>query len=422
MKLFDDIFRRNVDKAFSDYNAEHLVDEAWNSFIAARKKEHKPGAGFPLWAKAASIALIIGTAALIGYLVINRESTNDTLTVSGTESDKETPATKNSEPENPNLQAISEMSEPVKGDEDKGNSTGQPEKTVSEQPAEMTHRYNDVFLAHIDTSFLPILAEYKFQLSEDSINNIIEGALKKFEESEPEETVSEEEVKQSDRTTFLAGVSGLLAQVDNAPSSPPGVLVGFYLEQKITKRISFRPGLALAINSLGIDNRSAQNNFAYSIPFVGGNSGTLSSSDGQLSLLAMELPLNIVFNVFKRGRSGIYLAAGTSTIFYFSQQFTGDFVNEYTLNSFDETSGLWNSETRYSTVTVNNSYGALSRTDFFGLANLSAGYSLPYGKSGTMLIEPFLQLPVSDLTSLNLRVRYGGLSIKIRFGRENNNE
>ena len=92
------------------------------------------------------------------------------------------------------------------------------------------------------------------------------------------------------------------------------------------------------------------------------------------------------------------------------------------MNTFDATSGSIKSETRYSTVEVNNSYGTLSRTDLFGLANFSAGYSLPYGKSGTMLIEPFMQLPVSDLTSLNLRVRYGGISIKIRFGGQENEE
>ena len=139
-------------------------------------------------------------------------------------------------------------------------------------------------------------------------------------------------------------------------------------------------------------------------------------------MIALELPLNIVFEVFKKGRSGLYLSAGTSTMIYFSQQFTGNFVNEYTQSKFDATSGLMNSETRYSTVSVNNNYGTLSRADFFGLANVSTGYSLPYGKTGTMLIEPFIQLPVSDLTALNLRVRYGGISVKIRFGIQKNEE
>ena len=74
------------------------------------------------------------------------------------------------------------------------------------------------------------------------------------------------------------------------------------------------------------------------------------------------------------------------------------------------------SETRFSTVSVNNSYSALNHTDYFGLANFSAAWSLPYGKTSTLLFEPFVQLPLRDLTALNLRVRYGGISMKVRFG------
>ena len=103
---------------------------------------------------------------------------------------------------------------------------------------------------------------------------------------------------------------------------------------------------------------------------------------------------------------------------YLNQQFTADVVNAYTKVSYNNASGLYSSETHYSTVEVEKDYGAFSRTDFLGLANLSAGYSFPYSKTGTMLIEPFLQLPVSDLTSLNLRVRYGGISMKLRFGKQ----
>ncbi|NLA49452.1 MAG: hypothetical protein GX876_08325, partial [Bacteroidales bacterium] len=101
---------------------------------------------------------------------------------------------------------------------------------------------------------------------------------------------------------------------------------------------------------------------------------------------------------------------------YLSQQFTADYVNEYTRVTLDAATGQYGTESRFSTLEFEKDYGSFSRTDFFGLANLSAGYTFTYAKTGTMLIEPFLQLPVSDLTSLNLRIRYGGLSMKLRFG------
>jgi hypothetical protein len=420
MKLFDDIFRENVDKAFSNYNADHLADEGWNSFMADRKRARRLKAVIPLWAKAASIVLIVGAGALIGYLTINRKLAEDTLTASETESKKEIPEKVHSEFAGPVSPSIAETSVPVRESGEVRHIVSLLAAAVSEQPAETDPLHQGVTLAHVDTIVLPLVAENRFLLYEDSINHVFEEGLKKFQEGKSEETVTEEAVKRSGRTTFMAGLTGQMAHVKDVASTAPGVSVGFYLEQKITERISLRPGLALAINSLGVDNRSGYDALAYSVPLIDGNSGTPTSYKGQLRMLAMELPLNIVFKVFNKGRSGIYLSAGASTMIYFSQQFTGDFVNEYTQNKVDAVSGIMTSETRYSTVMVNNSYGTLSRTDFFGLANLSAGYSLPYGKKGTMLIEPFLQLPVSDLTALNLRVRYGGISIKIRFGSQNN--
>jgi len=103
---------------------------------------------------------------------------------------------------------------------------------------------------------------------------------------------------------------------------------------------------------------------------------------------------------------------------YISQQFKADFINKYTKESYNSMTDELSYETNFSTVRVENDYGALRRADLFGLANLSAGYSFPYNKTGTLLIEPFLQVPVSDLTSLDLRVRYAGISMKMQFGKK----
>lgn len=48
MEKFDDIFRENVKKAFSNYNVDHLADEGWNSFMEQKKvgKDLLPGYHF----------------------------------------------------------------------------------------------------------------------------------------------------------------------------------------------------------------------------------------------------------------------------------------------------------------------------------------------------------------------------------------
>jgi hypothetical protein len=120
--------------------------------------------------------------------------------------------------------------------------------------------------------------------------------------------------------------------------------------------------------------------------------------------------------VLEKGRSSLFVSAGASTLVYLNQQFSGDYVGLFTQKSYDAVTGAVVETTVPQTVNVKSEENAFSHVDYFGLANLSAGYSMPVGKSN-MLIEPFIQLPVSDLTSLDLKIKYGGLSVKYRFGR-----
>lgn len=417
MKQFDDIFRENVDKAFADYNADHLADEGWNSFMASKKKESRLKAiVIPLWAKAASIALIVGTGSLIAYLSTNRRSAEEILTLSETESKIEIPATVHSVPESPASKVITVRSGPGKINNGAGNMVSLAAESVPEQPVLEERLDGGRIPEPDDPDVLPVIAENKLLPVEDTINLTSKEKLTEVPSGETKETATREEKSRYSKPKFMTGLSGVLANVKNASSAAPGVSVGFYMEQKITERISFRPGLALAVNSLGVNNKSGNFESTYSVPLLDGNSGTLDSYNGELRMIAMELPLNIVFKAFERKSSGIYLSAGASTMFYFSQKFTGDFVNEYTQEQFNATSGSMEYEKRSSMVTVDNSYSAFSHTDYFGLANFSAGYTHPYGKTSMLLIEPFVQFPLSDLTALNLRVRYGGISVKIRFG------
>jgi hypothetical protein len=417
MKLFDDIFRENVDKAFSDYNADHLAGDGWNSFVASKKKSRRLKALIiPLWAKAASIALFVGAGALTSYLFINRNNHDVSLAGSETEPVKEMTAPLNTVSPTSAPTVIAEKITSA-GDNKKARSlANRKPETSSEQPSTEEQPTPTIAIAPSDSAILPVVAENRIREPEDTTSITFKEALQEIQNGEALETTAKAEKGRYSRPKFITGMSGVMAHVKDASSSAPGVSVGFWIEQKITERISFRPGVALAVNSLGVDNESGISQLNYQVPLLDGNSGTLDSYNGELRMIAMELPLNIVFRVFERKRSGIYLSAGASTMVYFNQKFTGDFINEYTQEQFNASSGLMEYEKRSSTVTVDNSYSALNHTDYFGLANFSAAWSLPYGKTTTLLIEPFMQLPLSDLTALNLRVRYGGISMKVRFG------
>lgn len=434
MKQFDDIFRENVEKAFSNYNADHLADEGWNSFVAGKKGQPRRAALIPFWARAASVMLIIGLSVFIAYRISTRQTAQEIITAT------EFAGKKDEDPVVPNEAAKPVI--PVIASSEKPESK---EGQIDNKAAENRQAYSggDSLLELIplkkERILLPGIAETRFLkpgllpdfpeagvvqelhekiITEDVAPESMRSAAVMSEGFNNVEKASDKE-KSSGRSTLMAGFSGLMAQTGETSSPATGISVGFYFDQKITKKISVRPGLALAMQSFGLENGNNSAGINYSFESLyDGTSAIPYSYNGHLSMLAMELPLNLVFRIIDKERSGFYVSAGASTMFYLSQQFTADFVNEYTKVSYDNMTSQYSSETRYSTVEVEKEYGAFSHADFFGLANLSAGYSFPYSKTGTMLIEPFLQLPLSDLTSLNLRVRYGGVSMKLRFGKQ----
>jgi hypothetical protein len=216
----------------------------------------------------------------------------------------------------------------------------------------------------------------------------------------------------------MAGLSGMVAHVENFVSDAPGVSVGLYAERKLADNIAIRPGLAIARHSYGLQSLSnSQLAFDSTDPNLNGYDGSIVSTENHMDIVAMELPINFVLTILERRKSSLFLSAGTSSMIYLNQRFTGTVNSRYVSQYFDTATGLMYYDSSVSTTQKETEYSAFSRIDLFGLANLSAGYIFPFGKNSNMLIEPFIQLPMGNITSNNLRIRYGGLSIKFEFGK-----
>lgn len=413
MKEFDDIFRENVEKAFGGYDAGHLADKGWDSLMQRKKARRGMFIVLPLWAKAASVALILGVGGYFIYNWLNRQPAGETTAAASSpvvdESRISLPAVTKEKVSS--LPAGLKETQPVRL---KSTSSSGPMSVVSAGAADTSRKEPG---GDPEDILLTPLAENRFVEHPDTVTRpLVEDGHLPLEEilTEPDEVKTG---KKSGRTSVMAGFSGLLASAGESSSAAPGVSIGFYLDQKISRRISFRPGLALMRQSVGLENEGVIAAPSYSMQLNDGTSGQVDSYSGQLDMLALEVPLNLVFRIFEKGRSGIYVSGGASSMIYISQQMKAGFVNEYTKTSYDALSGETKTETRNSTVEVENNYAAFSRVDMFRLVNLSAGYQFGSGKSGVMIIEPFVQLPVSDLTSLDMKVRYAGVSLKMSFGK-----
>lgn len=412
MKQFDEIFKEKVSSAFSNADYSQLADAGWKAFVRKQKGGRKLALVFPFWAKAASVAVLLSVGGLFVYKSFN---------------DKPLAVSEKTAPYNESVNPAPEpINEPVKTAVPLKNSQLSPEpyEAAEEKPAVNLLTVSDAVPETDSIASVYVSQDFTFQA--DTVRNNVSGQEENIAENEiVEETKKEailtepaaEEVSGMRRTSLITGFAGIMSESGSKSASTPGVSVGFFIDQKLGKRISFRPGIALskfAYASVPVASAKVMDKMIYASAL---NSQTpIDNSDNKFDVITMEIPLNFVFTVLEKGKSSLFVSAGASTLVYLNQQFSGDYVGMVTQNSYDAVTGALIESSVPQTFNVRSEDKAFSHTDYFGLANLSAGYSMSLGKS-SMLLEPFIQLPVSDLTSLDLKIKYGGLSVKYRFGR-----
>lgn len=432
MKQFDDIFRENVKKVFGSYSTDYLADEGWNSFL--ERKECRRGfiTVIPFLAKAASVLLMAGLGTFFIYRLSTQQAINEVLStdkitahdacIQSLDNEAAKPAVMVPAPLSAGSDLTVRSEKFMQADvvvQSGGDS--QPEHATPENKSIIFYRIAvGRFLEPVIQSGFPfqdkLIASYLHISSGRPVTEVMETTSRSLGEGSNAGEVFRQ-VKNHGGRTFIAGLSGLLIDGSRSVNISSGVLAGFYVDQKVTKRISLRPGLALTMQSLGFANGNG-NIYASSpsqVLSAEAAGGKLCSFEGAMNMLAVEVPLNIIFRVGRDGSSGLFLSAGTSSLFYLSQQFTADYGIEYTRLGYNATTDESFTESRFTNVGVEKKFGSLSRIDFFGLVGFSTGYLFPYGKTGSVLVEPFFQFPVRNLTSLNLGLKYGGISVKFCF-------
>ena len=451
MSKFDDIFSRKAKEAFDNYNADHLAEEGWNSFTGKYGRRRSRAILIPLWARAASIVILITAGALFINRLSHREAGETVIQVAQETRIEQADNEKTREDTTAAAPAIT--------------SPGQAAEATVSQAALHRQTGRERSSSRVSETAVPLLAEEIIssaaartddsQLSDKSLaegslfadtalaeGSLSPGALLAEEISDrmnlpgnpleirlagmadaglklkPAEApqIYGDIPREKLTTTIMTGLSGMMASVDNATSASQGVSIGFYVEQQLTRRISVRPGLAMARHNYTVESMSGGNmDMAYAAPELNGMAATATTYNADIDVVSMEVPVNFVFSLRKRARSNLFVTTGASTVIYLSQNLSGSFNNTYTRSTVNAGTGQVSYESMTTTVQIESEQEFLNRVDLLGLANFSAGYSFPFAGTSQLQFEPFVQIPVRDLTSLNLRIWYGGLSMKIRF-------
>ena len=428
MKSFDEQFSQSVKNAFGGYNADALSDEGWKAYAKKYGKTSRFTFAIPMWAKAASVAIIIAVGAYTSFEFAKRGDKIQNIAYAPTANELKSTEKIDTTPIDIATDKTEQKSNSTHERNDRvAESKVSLSKSMVEEIAKSTEDEVDITqtLTSIDL-ITPTSSEESFGEGEQiAFHQVTEETIQidvsKIDSKEnpitlPMGFIVDTEIKPSDKTTFSAGVTGMLAVVESMLSSSAGMAVGFYAEHKLTDKLAIRPGLAVAKHAFGLDSQRLMNNS----PSLSHDelSPTIVSTASNISIVAMEIPVNLVLTIFKRKDRNIYISAGASSMLYLDQQFSGTFQETMSGEYFDSATGTWNENYSSVTVEIENQYSAFSHTDLFGLANLSLGIAFPMGSNSLMLVEPFIQLPTTRLTSSNLHMGFGGVMLRYQFGKK----
>ena len=424
MKPFDDKFADNVRKAF-DHWQEDMPPQAWDAMKARLdgKGKARVVAFWPFLAKAAGVALLIGMS-IFWYVSFSPKGNEYLAETEANIQAMEPKAEAEAQPD-----ALAEPSPSTQNDfiAEKtplaAPSAPKAQKDIEYQAA--TPGFVEQEEVLIAAAALPdAVAEIQTEPETDTLpeNDVPTLALRpqtmqnngRFTHDDLVAPGKTPQADQQNRLSWGITAGSMLAFAENRVSDMPGYAAGVTAEYALTDQISLSSGGVLTYHQFELIN-FARAEFAYDYLSSHVNLSELSlTGNNQYEMLALEIPLNAQFSIMETRNRGLYVGAGLSSLVYLQQRFTGINTAFFEQNVFNEATGNYEVQYSASTFEVDEQYPALSRFDFGRLVNLSLGYVIRRENSA-IVVEPFVKLPLGTLTSRDISLGMGGISLKYRF-------
>jgi len=232
---------------------------------------------------------------------------------------------------------------------------------------------------------------------------------------EPLQNKIPEEIKKNNTVKFSVSVSTFNNYGASDISSSMNYSAGLQGEIPVTKNISFNSGVQFSRQRFSLNSASNQNPFlseAASPDVTQKVSSTANTK--QAEIFALDIPFNIQFSIFTGKTSSFYICTGVSSLVYLHEKFTSQYTALETNMVYNANA---NSYSLVKSIISNQSQenvGAFQKYDLAKLINVSFGYKISISK-GFLITEPYIKIPIGKITSDNLLMGFGGISLKFGF-------
>jgi hypothetical protein len=437
MKPFDDKLADNVRETFDNWR-EQVPDGAWAKMSAKLDDARNPRV-IPFWKKSGRVAAISLLAAatvalLMVPLIFLNNKTDSTSASSLSDISEELILTETEIEANPSIalkqnDILPEATGSFAKNEKQVAATKIPLQTANvtdpqkEDPALHQTEYFLVLNDKIDDQKTFNLDEVA-RITEKELAEISSVATGQIVETAFVPDVAENhpldlfhlDTSRTNRFSWSVSASPTISFANNQPNPLPGLTAGVAAGYELSNRVRLEVGGLLSYNQVDIRNEatfSIVENF--SNLYAGQDASAprpLFSGNNKYNLLAVEIPANFQFSIFDGPGSKFFVSTGLSSLFFLHQSVSG--VNY--IHVQNDISGMPSGSQSFSSTTifVDENYGPFSRIDLARILNLSAGYVF-VGKKNSIVLEPFLKLPLGTISSSNLSLGMGGVSLKLLF-------
>jgi len=417
MKPFDDKLTERIVEVFGAHQ-EPYNPEAWKKLQEKRnKKKRKLFLWLPFWAKAAVFVFIFALSSIISYNIgVKRANIFVQSVYYQTFSKQNDRAILFTDSESPKIQ-----SKYVKKAYNNDSVNKYVISNTGSNKISRLSNNNGLFVDSIGNAYKLndsnlLIAErlavefYKDAIVLDSNNSVIIPDL--------ENMVFEHELKKKEPiVTWAASVSSYNALPGSAISDQQGVSAGVVSNISISKRLQISTGMLLTGNTIAYNPNMQNALFTKSEMdnepvFSVGDVETVNSSD--LHTVAIDIPLNLKFNVLNSKKNALFFGLGVSSYSYIKQKSNNNMVIYSNRMEMDNLSGEMVNVVTSQSFNQTESAKPFSVFEFASVINFQLEYQVKLKKS-VLAFSPYLKYPYKPITIGKTQFTYGGINLAYIF-------
>ena len=224
--------------------------------------------------------------------------------------------------------------------------------------------------------------------------------------------LDDEEVEKKKAFEFgveLASVSNYGAETKGSSLNVGG---GFSAAYRVSKNISLATGMVISKQNLAYNASPNVYQSLKTNDYLADNSLSMvdaNTVESNLSFVSIDVPMNLKFRHKK-----FVVSAGVSSLLFLSEKYSYNYDAMVNTVRYNTASASYESINSVKNITQGQTNESFNHFDFAGLFNFSVAYDLPLAK-GSLAFEPYVKLPLTGISSQDIKIGSGGIALRYNF-------